>query len=127
MIRRPPRSTRTDTLFPYTTLFRSDGGGIGAADLQYAGRLAVAALREVGAIVVAELRDERVVVHAARVLRDRRAVVAFLQDRHVAVDALLRNRRSVARIFRRRDEGLCRAVLVLFFVHRLRSAQAIFF
>src|SRR3546814_8431586 len=24
MIRRPPRSTRTDTLFPYTTLFRSD-------------------------------------------------------------------------------------------------------
>src|SRR6056297_2499441 len=29
MIRRPPRSTRTDTLFPYTTLFRSRprGGG----------------------------------------------------------------------------------------------------
>src|SRR3546814_7779424 len=30
MIRRPPRSTRTDTLFPYTTLFRSPqaGGGV---------------------------------------------------------------------------------------------------
>src|SRR3546814_15625665 len=28
MIRRPPRSTRTDTLFPYTTLFRS----LGSAD-----------------------------------------------------------------------------------------------
>src|SRR3546814_20117287 len=27
MIRLPPRSTRTDTLFPYTTLFRSSGGG----------------------------------------------------------------------------------------------------
>src|SRR3546814_7093451 len=27
MIRRPPRSTRTDTLFPYTTLFRSDRSG----------------------------------------------------------------------------------------------------
>src|SRR3546814_7961120 len=26
MIRRPPRSTRTDTLFPYTTLFRSANG-----------------------------------------------------------------------------------------------------
>src|SRR3546814_8197150 len=26
MIRRPPRSTRTDTLFPYTTLFRSGPG-----------------------------------------------------------------------------------------------------
>src|SRR3546814_12400302 len=25
MLRRPPRSTRTDTLFPYTTLFRSKG------------------------------------------------------------------------------------------------------
>src|SRR3546814_13108606 len=25
MVRRPPRSTRTDTLFPYTTLFRSSG------------------------------------------------------------------------------------------------------
>src|SRR3546814_9969654 len=37
MIRRPPRSTRTDTLFPYTTLFRSgrsedgDGAGRGGA------------------------------------------------------------------------------------------------
>src|SRR3546814_16077945 len=26
MVRRPPRSTRTDTLFPYTTLFRSERG-----------------------------------------------------------------------------------------------------
>src|SRR3546814_15609669 len=31
MIRRPPRSTRTDTLFPYTTLFRSEG----AVDKKY--------------------------------------------------------------------------------------------
>src|SRR3546814_2857503 len=29
MIRRPPRSTRTDTLFPYTTLFRSTPGSAG--------------------------------------------------------------------------------------------------
>src|SRR3546814_5522067 len=28
MIRRPPRSTRTDTLFPYTTLFRSKRAGL---------------------------------------------------------------------------------------------------
>src|SRR3546814_20336231 len=28
IIRRPPRSTRTDTLFPYTTLFRSVGSGL---------------------------------------------------------------------------------------------------
>src|SRR3546814_15215212 len=31
MIRRPPRSTRTDTLFPYTTLFRSAIGAMRAA------------------------------------------------------------------------------------------------
>src|SRR3546814_10809483 len=31
MLRRPPRSTRTDTLFPYTTLFRSDARQAGCA------------------------------------------------------------------------------------------------
>src|SRR3546814_2455854 len=40
MIRRPPRSTRTDTLFPYTTLFRSRGDR-----------------RDVGAALVAQRRD----------------------------------------------------------------------
>src|SRR3546814_20268682 len=33
MIRRPPRSTRTDTLFPYTTLFRSERGHARGGDL----------------------------------------------------------------------------------------------
>src|SRR3546814_5286529 len=33
MIRRPPRSTRTDTLFPYTTLFRSVLGADGDGEL----------------------------------------------------------------------------------------------
>src|SRR3546814_4408130 len=32
MIRRPPRSTRTDTLFPYTTLFRSPASGYYGSD-----------------------------------------------------------------------------------------------
>src|SRR3546814_18622724 len=53
MIRRPPRSTRTDTLFPYTTLFRSleellDGlfhiahadGRMAEEEVSYLGRLA---------------------------------------------------------------------------------------
>src|SRR3546814_20251762 len=38
MIRRPPRSTRTDTLFPYTTLFRSDAEGYGGLRLTHASR-----------------------------------------------------------------------------------------
>src|SRR3546814_1628480 len=37
MIRRPPRSTRTDTLFPYTTLFRSLGraGSVAGGDAKH--------------------------------------------------------------------------------------------
>src|SRR3546814_4454042 len=50
MIRRPPRSTRTDTLFPYTTLFRSVGradGKIGVVEIvarvvHHAGAVAIA-------------------------------------------------------------------------------------
>src|SRR3546814_7316243 len=40
MIRRPPRSTRTDTLFPYTTLFRSGHGrGLYAGRTGFSSRL----------------------------------------------------------------------------------------
>src|SRR3546814_6516714 len=35
MIRRPPRSTRTDTLFPYTTLFRSTIGNAGRVAVEW--------------------------------------------------------------------------------------------
>src|SRR3546814_12894619 len=38
MIRRPPRSTRTDTLFPYTTLFRSPGRGTPSARTEDTGQ-----------------------------------------------------------------------------------------
>src|SRR3546814_3841028 len=45
MIRRPPRSTRTDTLFPYTTLFRSSDGELGfLAGFAYGIFFAIAAL-----------------------------------------------------------------------------------
>src|SRR3546814_10033822 len=51
MIRRPPRSTRTDTLFPYTTLFRSFAvpgalAGRGVAGERDAGRRGVAHIAE---------------------------------------------------------------------------------
>src|SRR3546814_2028579 len=41
MIRRPPRSTRTDTLFPYTTLFRSGAGCAARVPRQWPGLAAV--------------------------------------------------------------------------------------
>src|SRR3546814_4329988 len=78
MIRRPPRSTRTDTLFPYTTLFRSPV----AADQphhQVAARIAVV---------------ERVVEveHHQRPIRHRE----FLEIGHRAVPASKNSRRSAA-------------------------------
>src|SRR3546814_4379165 len=45
MIRRPPRSTRTDTLFPYTTLFRSR-----ASNAVYAGGSSTVAATPVAAV-----------------------------------------------------------------------------
>src|SRR3546814_1056527 len=50
MIRRPPRSTRTDTLFPYTTLFRS------AVDLQLG-------LGQQAAVAAGRLADPQLVHH----------------------------------------------------------------
>src|SRR3546814_14965407 len=38
MLRRPPRSTRTDTLFPYTTLFRAGGRAPGSGPCEFRGR-----------------------------------------------------------------------------------------
>src|SRR3546814_11221608 len=39
MIRRPPRSTRTDTLFPYPTLFRSNGRSVKIVTVGFADSL----------------------------------------------------------------------------------------
>src|SRR3546814_1514615 len=58
MNRRPPRSTRTDTLFPYTTLFRSLRGVIGADAFR----------REVQR--VAQIGRERVIRPGAFLLRN---------------------------------------------------------
>src|SRR3546814_1087175 len=67
MIRRPPRSTRTDTLFPYTTLFRStslliDDRRVAGAALGDGREVGVRRLRHVSGVVHAGLVDERLVV-----------------------------------------------------------------
>src|SRR3546814_17976284 len=49
MIRRPPRSTRTDTRFPYPTLFRSDLEAALGREVEEHGRAGVVGRRERGA------------------------------------------------------------------------------
>src|SRR3546814_14239956 len=61
MRRRPPRSTRTDTLFPYTTLFRSHLGQVddlGAGDkvLELGDAAFIMALRLLGCMVLGIFR-----------------------------------------------------------------------
>src|SRR3546814_11121965 len=76
MIRRPPRSTRTDTLFPYTTLFRSlDAAGV---DTDAAGHVCVDARQDTsadGVHAVGDVTDRvaltPVAIAAARRLMDR--------------------------------------------------------
>src|SRR3546814_4083298 len=70
MIRRPPRSTRTDTLFPYTTLFRSQAertpgedrpqrlAGRGNGDPRRSGDLRIAAGEYVATAEAAHHRSE---------------------------------------------------------------------
>src|SRR3546814_16104272 len=66
MIRRPPRSTRTDTLFPYTTLFRSDAARFERllAERLVAGRGRVGDLHDefvgAGAQIAGDVEAERV-------------------------------------------------------------------
>src|SRR3546814_12815065 len=68
MIRRPPRSTRTDTLFPYTTLFRSIGfhGAIVAlCDVEHLGEEALDFLIKGNAIRIGVIGDGRFVITIA--------------------------------------------------------------
>src|SRR3546814_3436582 len=65
MIRRPPRSTRTDTLLPYTTLFRSHGGPyihvLGPLSVHDPGRKPCVHDRDIRIIAVAEIGAQRLV------------------------------------------------------------------
>src|SRR3546814_7694578 len=71
MIRRPPRSTRTDTLFPYTTLFRSSG-------------MAARGARRSMIVLLTEFTDatsaEFLVQSAARLMRTHLLLVVVLRD-----------------------------------------------
>src|SRR3546814_15108409 len=84
MIRRPPRSTRTDTLFPYTTLFRSlradDRHRLAAVVTPIAAVALLVEAREVGAVVADGALAEPALVHVHGILGD----ALHQQDRQVA-------------------------------------------
>src|SRR3546814_1023922 len=79
MIRRPPRSTRTDTLFPYTTLFRSGAGARPVAPaLQFRRRRAeyieTPAPRQIGGrCIVTELSEDDINARANEKAKKRKA------------------------------------------------------
>src|SRR3546814_2572410 len=93
MVRRPPRSTRTDALFPYTTLFRSGEAVRGGAEFDLVGRLALEQPREVGGevhrLALGEVEQDRRYVAAVRAevdaIDDVRLVFARRKPRRLAV------------------------------------------
>src|SRR3546814_19500745 len=97
MIRRPPRSTRTDTLFPYTTLFRSRplrGLRLPAATLELMARLGLRRVEDLYALSPALLtprfgglavrRHAQALGEAAEALSPRPAPPAFLTRQNFA-------------------------------------------
>src|SRR3546814_20784448 len=101
MIRRPPSSTRTDTLFPYTTLFRSAAaGGEGverpALGMHHQARLVLgridlpqfldadAELGRAGAVAQPELRLQFLGQRTAHAFRDQGVFAAKLDAGRVA-------------------------------------------
>src|SRR3546814_1880306 len=81
MIRRPPRSTRTDTLFPYTTLFRSDHPAPAAARPAVAGRCRAPGART-GAR--AFLRQRQRLAHRLTITPIRLSLLAIRSEEHTS-------------------------------------------
>src|SRR3546814_15917992 len=113
MIRRPPRSTRTDTLFHYTTLFRSDHRRSGSEDLR--GRAVILLEpdhRRAGEILVEapDIPDLRAApaVHPLVVVTDDTDIPARLRD-HAAPEIL-----AGVRVLIFGDEDIFEEVLIFF-------------
>src|SRR3546814_15455127 len=88
MRRRPPRSTRTDTLFPYTTLFRS-GEVCEMTDLTpFPGLYVQRVSQEHGVVPVADPADfERLPIDAkVRVLPNHACITAAAYDRYNVIE-----------------------------------------
>src|SRR3546814_8921411 len=116
MKRRPPRSTRTDTLFPYTTLFRSKALGrraktdpVDAAVLQRFGDLVQPAVSVVPSAAQAKLRDltqrrvQLVNMRVAEINRSHQASPALAASHRRVQAALTREITHIERDIQRRS------------------------
>src|SRR3546814_15583202 len=97
MIRPPPRSTRTDTLFPYTTLFRSNRGDIaGIEPLSRARRIVLLAEIAPDRPGTAHLQCPR----RGSIVRQFRRAAVQRDDAHFAAEDLPSWRTLVGDLFR---------------------------
>src|SRR3546814_5399179 len=87
MIRRPPRSTRTDTLFPYTTLFRSAGNVVDPMEL--AELYGVDNLRY---FFMREIRSEEHTSELQSLMRISYAVFCLKKKKYRKMKSILNNR-----------------------------------
>src|SRR3546814_20863090 len=118
MIRRPPRSTRTDTLYPYTTLFRSDREAL----KEYAGTRQILPVEQVlhestniqpraGNAVPGKLRVDQLVTRqllailAAKIVREEEIAV----EHQIAIRRMERQRRSEERRVGKECVSTCRS------------------
>src|SRR3546814_5050442 len=101
MIRRPPRSTRTDTLFPYTTLFRAKAGAAGWPK---------AMIEEAAAAWQARVdRGEDVIVGVNKFrLKDEDSIEILEVDNHKVREAQIAR---IQKVKAGRDETACQAAL----------------
>src|SRR3546814_4937100 len=99
MIRRPPRSTRTDTLFPYTTLFRSERHPRGDETLaDFGDRLDAVerdALRRIVELHQVAQIDRRQVGDPARELQIGRIAVGRSEEHTSELQSLMRSSYAV--------------------------------
>src|SRR3546814_20737296 len=82
MILRPPRSTRTDTLFPYTTLFRSDVVALDHSHRQRHQAMRAAVVHRDDLAVRFAIEND---LFAAYRARDGRAAELVVERRHIPV------------------------------------------
>src|SRR3546814_12474537 len=92
MIRRPPRSTRTDTLFPYTTLFRS-AYTIKGWHLPFAGQIAPEHCYELDSGLYFDVRSEEHTSELQSLMRISYAVFCLKkkQKKHIKQNRIIIN------------------------------------